>query len=133
MIGWDIFTPDRSEGVLSMLLSTTWFSQMEPWPGGEGWHVSTHSMPMSDASEWRLWYRDDGSGRFRLGAPPFLDPAEVPHYVVTDSRQRQWSFSQPYLIIPEPPILAMVAVLLSIGVTYGLYGAGIALTRKSRG
>ena len=88
---------------------------MEPWQENEGWFVSSNPMPMSDASEWFLWYRDRGSGRFELGAPPFLDPETVPHYVVTDNRERQWSFSQPFLVIPEPSTLALAVVLAVIG------------------
>ncbi len=131
VIGWDIFTPELQEnsGLLSMLLSTTWTSPMEPWPQNEGWFVSSYQMPMSDGSSWYLWYRDRGSGRFELGAPPFLDPETVPHYVVTDELQRQWSFSQPLLVIPEPSTVALAVMLLSCGATYG----SCAARRRNRG
>jgi hypothetical protein len=109
VIGWDIFTPERDEILLSMLLSTTWTSPMEPWQESEIWFVSSYQMPMSDASMWFLWYRDKGSNGFELGAPPFLSPESVPQYVVTDQQQRRWSFSQPFLIIPEPGTFVLLA------------------------
>ncbi len=122
IIGWDIFTPERegAGGLLSMLLSTTWTSPMEPWPGSDEWYISTYAMPMSDGGSWWLYYRDLGAGRFELGAPPFLDPATVPQYEVTDNRQRTWTFSQPFLVIPEPSMVGLVVGLLG-GV--GVYGA----------
>ena len=48
VIGWDIYTPERDEGLLSMLLSTTWTSPMEPWQGSDAWFVSSFTMPISD-------------------------------------------------------------------------------------
>ena len=50
VIGWDIFTPEREPGLLSMLLSTTWESSMEPWQGSDEWFVSSFQMPMADGS-----------------------------------------------------------------------------------
>ena len=119
VVGWDIYTPERDEGLLSMLLSTTWTSPMKPWPGSDEWFVSSYTMPISEGGEWSLWYRDLGAGRFELGAPPFLDPAELPQYTITDQRQRQWSFSQPLLVIPEPTTLALALWLIGGGVVYG--------------
>lgn len=108
VVGWDIFTPERDDGLLSMLLSTTWESPMEPWPDRDDWFVSSHQMPMSDGSQWFLWYRRLGTGshHFQLGAPSFIGSEQRPQYVVTDRRQRQWSFSQPFLVVPEPSTFA---------------------------
>ena len=85
---------------------------MEPWQGSDEWFVSSQEMPMSDGSNWFLWYRRTGTGpfRFQLGAPPFVSSEQVPDYTITDQRQRQWSFTQPFLVIPEPSSLVLAAI-----------------------
>ena len=119
VVGWDIKTPERDEGLLSMLLSTTWESPMEPWQGSDEWFFSSYQMPMSDGSDWYLWYRRTGAGpsRFQLGAPPFVSPEQLPTYTITDQLQREWSFTQPFLVIPERSSFVLAAIGL-LGIAY---------------